>query len=111
MLKKHNIINQDVNFLEQDEIYLSNIQEGIIHHYEEETKTKEKPKVIEFLKNKLSNMIERLCKLLNMQDSIYIEPKNQIEIEQDRKTNELQIKDSDYVREQKAFEKEYDLEL
>lgn len=56
-------------------------------------------------------MIERLCKLVNMQDSIYIEPKNQIEIEQDTRTNELQIKDSNYVREQKALEKEYDLEL
>ena len=88
-----------------------NIQDSIIYHYEEETKTKEKPKVIEFLKNKLSNMIERLCKLVSMQDSIYIEPKNQIEIEQDTRTNELQIKDSDYVREQKAFERDYDLEL
>ena len=49
-------------------------------------------------------MIERLCKLVSMQDSIYIEPKNQIEIEQDRKTNELQIKDSDYERQQKEIE-------
>ena len=56
-------------------------------------------------------MIERLCKLVSMQDSIYIEPKNQIEIEQDTRTNELQIIDSDYVREEKAFERDCDLEL
>ena len=110
-VRKHNSINQDVNLLEEDEVSLSNIQDGIIYYYEEETKTKEKPKVIEFLKNKLSNMIERLCKLVSMQDSIYIEPKNQIEIEQDTRTNELQIIDSDYVREEKAFERDCDLEL
>ena len=103
-VKKHNSINQDVNLLEKDDVSLSNIQDGIIYHYEEDTKTKERPKVIEFLKNKLSNMIERLCKLVNMQDSIYIEPKNQIEIEQDTRTNELQIKDSDYERQQKEIE-------
>lgn len=108
-VKKHNSINQDVNLLEQDEVSLNNIQNGIIYHYKEDTKTNEKPKVIEFLKNKLSNIIERLRKLVNMQDSIYIEPKNQIEIEQNKRTNELQIKDNNYVKKQRDID--FDLEL
>lgn len=109
-VKQHNNINQDVNLLKEDDTSLENIQDGIIYHYKDETKTKEKPKVIEFLKIKLANIVERLHKLINIQSSLYIEPKNQIEIEQNKRTNELQVKsDNNYIREQKEID--FDLEL
>ena len=96
--------------LKEDDTSLENIQDGIIYHYKDETKTKEKPKVIEFLKIKLANIVERLHKLINIQSSLYIEPKNQIEIEQNKRTNELQVKsDNNYIREQKEID--FDLEL
>lgn len=109
-VKQHNNINQDVNLLKEDDTSLENIQDGIIYHYKDETKTKEKPKVIEFLKIKLANIVERLHKLINIQSSLYIEPKNQIEIEQNKRTNELQVKsNNNYIREQKEID--FDLEL
>ena len=71
-----------------------------------------KPKVIEFLKNKVSNMLERIKELVSLQDDLYIEPKNKLEIIQNRKDHSLEIKDESYFREQKQIERDdFDLEL
>ena len=45
-------------------------------------------------------MLERIKKLVSLQDNLYIEPKNQIEIIQDRRDNSLEIKDESFFREQ-----------
>ena len=100
-VKKHNEINEDVNLLKENDYIFHPVQESIISHYEEETKTREKPKVIEVLKEKLSKMVKRIEKLVHLQDFLYIERKNQIQIEQNKRTNKLYIKDDDYIRQQK----------
>ena len=88
------------------------VQEIVINDYEPGTKTKDKPKVIEFLKSKISNMFERIKKLLTLQDNLYIEPKNKIEIIQNRQDHSLEIKDESYFREQKQIERDdFDLEM
>ena len=88
------------------------VQEIIINDYEPESKTKDKPKVIEFLKNKVSNMLERIKKLVSLQDDLYIESKNKLEIIQNRQDHSLEIKDESYFREQKQIERDdFDLEM
>ena len=84
----------------------------IITNYESETNTRDKPKIIEFLKNKLLNMFQRIKKLVdfNFQDLLCIENKNKIEVIQDKRNNNLSIENASYTREQK--ERDYDdLEL
>lgn len=100
-VKEHNQVNDDVNFLKEDSYIYRPAQENIISDYEEEIKTREKPKVIEKLKEKLSKMVKRIEKLVHLQDFLYIERKNQIQIEQNKRTNKLHIKDDDYIRHQK----------
>ena len=76
------------------------------------TNTRDKPKIIEFLKNKLLNMFQRIKKLVdfNFQDLLCIENKNKIEVIQDKRNNNLSIENASYTREQK--ERDYDdLEL
>lgn len=91
---------------------MKKVQNIIIKDYESESKTKEKPNVIEFLKNKMSNMLDRIKKLVSLQDDLYMEPKNKIEIIQDRRDNSLEIKDESYFREQKQIERDdFDLEM
>lgn len=107
-VKFHNEINEDIYFLESDERIFRHIQENTITRYETETKTRNKPKVVEFLKDKLFFIAERIMKLINIQDLLYIEPKNQIEVQYDKRDN-LQIIDDSYTREQKEID--YDLEL
>lgn len=99
-VKKHNYINEDVNFLKETDYIYRPVQEKILSDYEKETKTREKPKVIEFLKEKLYSMLERIENLIYLQDFLHIERKNQVEIEQNKRTNKLIIKDSDYIREE-----------
>ena len=72
-----------------------------MNDYEPQVNTRSRTKVIDFIKNKLKDMIKRIEKLVNIQDLLYIEPKNQIEINQDKRNNNLYIKDSSYVKEQK----------
>ena len=55
----------------------------------------------EWIKSKLKDMIKRIEKLVNIQDLLYIEPKNKIEIYQDKRNNNLYIEDSNYIKEQK----------
>lgn len=107
-IKQHNYINRDIRSLQDTDgsYVMKNFQEIIISDYENESKTRNKPQVIEFLKDKISIMFERIKKLISLQKDLYIEPKNRIEIVQDRRDNSLQIKDEYYTRMKK--EKEYD---
>lgn len=106
-VKFHNEINEDIYFLESDERIFRHIQENTITRYETETKTRNKPKVVEFLKDKLFFIAERIMKLINIQDLLYIEPKNQIEVKYDRRDN-LQIIDDSYIRQQKELDYDHD---
>ena len=113
-VKQHNDINRDITYLQDNcsNPIMKKVQNIIIEDYEPETETKDKPKVIEFLKNKLSNVLERIKKLLILQDNLYIEPKNKIEIIQNRQDHSLEIKDESYFREQKQIERDdFDLEM
>lgn len=49
-------------------------------------------------------MFERIKKLVSLQDDLYIEPKNKIEIYQDKRNNELHLEDPSYLRKQKTIE-------
>lgn len=106
-VKFHNEINEDIYFLESDERIFRHIQEKIITRHETETKTRNKPKVVEFLKDKLFFIAERIMKLINIQDLLYIEPKNQIEVKYDKSDN-LQIIDDSYIRQQKELDYDHD---
>lgn len=113
-VKQHNDINRDIRYLQDNcsNPIMKKVQNIIIEDYESESKTKEKPKVIEFLKNKISNMLDRIKKLVSLQDDLYIEPKNKMEIIQDRRDNSLEIKDESHFREQKQIERDdFDLEI
>ncbi len=113
-VKYHNDINRDIRYLQDNcsNPVMKKVQNIIIEDYEPETKTKDKPKVIEFLKNKLSNMLERIKKLLSLQDDLFIETKNKIEIIQNSRDYSLEIKDESYFREQKQIERDdFDLEM
>ena len=46
----------------------------------------------EFLQEKLYSMLERIENLIYLQDFLHIERKNQVEIEQNKRTNKLIIK-------------------
>ena len=113
-VKQHNDINRDVTYLQDNcsNPVMKKVQNIIIEDYEPETETKDKPRVIEFLKNKISNMLERIKKLVSLQDDLYIEPKNKLEIIQNRQDHSLEIKDESYFREQKQIERDdFDLEM
>ena len=113
-VKQHNDINRDIRYLQDNcsNPIMKKVQNIIIEDYESESKTKEKPKVIEFLKNKISNMLDRIKKLVSLQDDLYIEPKNKMEIIQDRRDNSLEIKDESHFKEQKQIERDdFDLEM
>ena len=83
-VKEYNYINEDVNTLNIDIDYdrnLNSMKERIISYYEPETKTRSSSRIIEILKEKLTKMLERIVKLVHIQDSIYIKDKNKIDIE------------------------------
>ena len=90
---------------------MQEIQEDIVDKYKEESLTNHKPTVIEFVKNRLSDMFYRIKKLVKLQDFLEIEKKNQLEVEKDKKTNKLYIKDDYYLKEQKSKEFDYDMDL
>lgn len=113
-VKQHNDIIRDIRYLQDNcsNPVMKKVQNIIIEDYEPETKTKDKPKVVEFLKDKISNIFERIKKLVSLQDDLYIEPKNQIEIIQDRRDQSLEIKDESYFKDQKQIERDdFDLEM
>lgn len=106
-VKEYNYINEDVNTLNIDIDYdrnLNSMKERIISYYEPETKTRSSPRIIEILKEKLTKMLERIVKLVHIQDSIYIKDKNKIDVYQDRVENSLRIESSDYEKEQKEID-------
>ena len=105
-VNQHNHVNKDVSYLEDNSSnhVMKKVQEIIIEDYEPATKTKDKSKVIEFLKNKISNMLERIKRLVSLQDDLYIEPKNRIEVYKDKRNNNLYLEDQSYLREQKEIE-------
>lgn len=107
-VKQHNDINRDIRYLQDNcsNPVMKKVQDIIIEDYEPETKTKDKPKVIEFLKNKISNIFERIKRLVSLQDDLFIDPKNKIEIIQNSRDHSLEIKDESYFRKQKEIEYE-----
>ena len=111
-VKGHNHINSDLRDLqiEDNSFVYRQIQNMVITNYEPETRTRNKSKVIDFLKEKLNNMLKRIEKLVNIQDLLYIEPKNKIEVHQDKRNNKLYIENSSYMRENKQKERD-DLDL
>lgn len=109
-IKTHNMVNEDIYFLQSEDYILQPVQERIISDYEPKTKTRNKPKVIEFLKEKLVSMFERIQKLIDIQDLLYIEPKNQIEIRKDKRNGNIYTKDSSHIRKEKSKD-DYELEL
>lgn len=100
-IKTHNMVNEDIYFLQSEDYILQPVQDRIISDYEQKTKTRNKPKVIEFLKEKLVSMFERIQKLIDIQDLLYIEPKNQIEIRKDKLNGNIYTKDSSHIRKEK----------
>ena len=110
-IRKHNDINEDINFLQETDYIFRPVQENIISAYENETKTREKPRVIDFLKNKIYHLLERIENLIHLQDFLHIERKNQIEIEENKRTHNLIIKDNDYYKKQERQKDDIDLEL
>lgn len=108
-VKEHNKINNDLDTLKMNynrSGIMQEIQEDIVDKYKEESHTNHKPTVIEFVKNKLSNMFYRIKKLVKLQDFLEIEKKNQLEVEKDDRTNKLYIKDEHYLKEQHYLEKD-----
>lgn len=110
-VKKHNMVNNDVYFLQQEDYIYTPIQENILSNYEPQTKTRSKPKVIEYLREKLTNMVKRIEKLIKIQDLLYIEPKNKIEVYQDKRNNNFHIEDNNYQKNRHHKDKDYGLEL
>ena len=106
-VKEHNSINDDVYFLEKTNPDCDTIQNKILDNYEPKTHIKSKPKLLEYLKNKLFDILERLEKLIKIQKFIYIEPENQISITQDSKDNMITIKNDNYFKEQEQKYLEY----
>lgn len=107
-VKKHNEINTKIGYLEDssNDHVMKKVQDIIIEDYEPEAKTKEKPKVIEFLKTKISNMVERIKKLVSLQDDLYIESKDKIDVIQNNRDKSLEIRDESFFRKQKEIEYE-----
>ena len=100
-VKAHNIINSDLNMLNKEEYIFEPVQDHILNDYEKQVNTRSKPKVIDFIKNKLKDMINRIEKLVNIQDLLYIESNKKVKVYQDKRNNNLYIEDSDYLKEKK----------
>lgn len=111
-IELHNNTNEDINLLQADDnnYAIRNIQRMIIDDYEERTKTRHKPKIIEFLKEKIINMFERIEKLIDIQNLFYIEPKNRIEIIKDKTNGKIYTNDESHIRKEKSKD-DYELEL
>lgn len=99
-VKAHNVVNSDLSMLEKEEYIFEPIQNRILNDYEEQLNTRSKSKIINFIKDKLKDMMKRIEKLVNIQNLLYIEPKKQIKVYQDKRNNNLYIENSDYIKEQ-----------
>ena len=108
-VKAHNVVNNDLSMLKKEEYIFEPVQNQILNDYEPQVNTRSKPKVIDFIKSKLKDMVNRIEKLIGLQDLLYIDPKNKIEIYQDKRNNNLYIEDSNYIKEQKQLD-DYELD-
>ena len=113
-VKTHNKIVDDVDFLRvpSTSSVFRKPQEEIIEEYKTESRIDDidnKFHLIDFLRDKMTNIFKRLKKLVSIQDLLDIEDKNKIDVVQG-KNDKLYIEESDYSKEisQTNYEKEYD---
>ena len=113
-VKAHNRIVDDVELLKvpSTSSVFRKPQEEIVEEYKSESKINDidnKFHLIDFLKDKMTNIFIRLKKLVNIQDLLDIEDKNKIDIVKG-KNDKLYIEESDYSKEinQINYEQEYD---
>ena len=86
-------------------------QEKIVEQYKNESKINDidnKFYLIDFLRNKMTNIFKRLKKLVNIQNLLDIEDKDKIDIEKDKRNDKLYIIDDDYIKQQNQQELEYE---
>ena len=113
-VKAHNKIVDDVELFKvpsTSSVFIKP-QEEIVEEYRTESKINDidnKFHLIDFLKDKMTNIFIRLKKLVNIQDLLDIEDKNKIDIVKG-KNDKLYIEESDYSKEinQINYEQEYD---
>ena len=115
-VKTHNKIVDDIEMLRvpSTRTILKKPQEEIIDKYKAESKIDNidnKFNLINFLRDKMTNIFKRLKKLVSIQDLLDIEDKNKIDVVKGR-NDRLYIEESDYSKEiiQTNYEKEYDNE-
>lgn len=115
-VKTHNKIVDDIEMLRvpSTRTILKEPQEEIIDKYKAESKIDNidnKFNLINFLRDKMTNIFKRLKKLVSIQDLLDIEDKNKIDVVKGR-NDRLYIEENDYSKEiiQNNYEKEYDNE-
>ena len=64
--------------------------------------------LIDFLRNKMTDIFKRLKKFVNIQKLLDIEYKDKIDIERDKRNDKLYIIDDDYIKQQNQQELEYE---
>ena len=113
-VKTHNKIVDDVELLKvpSTSSVFRKPQEEIIEEYKTESKINDidnKFHLIDFLKDKMTNIFKRLKKLVSIQDLLDIEDKNKIDIVKG-KNDKIYIEENDYSKEinQIDYEQEYD---
>ena len=112
-VKTHNKIVDDIAMLKvpSTSSVFRRPQEEIVEQYKNESKINDidnKFYLIDFLRNKMTNIFKRLKKLVNIQNLIDIEDKDKIDIERDKRNDKLYIIDDDYIKQQKQQELEYE---
>ena len=112
-VKTHNKIVDDIKMLKvpSTSSVFRRSQEEIVEQYKNESKINDidnKFHLIDFLRNKMTDIFKRLKKLVNIQNLLDIEDKDKINIEQDKRNDKLYIIDDDYIKEQNQQELEYE---
>lgn len=112
-VKTHNKIVDDIKMLKvpSTSSVFRRPQEEIVEQYKNESKINDidnKFHLIDFLRNKMTDIFKRLKKLVNIQNLLDIEDKDKIDIEQDKRNDKLYIIDDDYIKQQNQQELEYD---
>ena len=119
-IKTHNKIVDDIKMLKvpSTSSVFRRPQEEIVEQYKNESKIDDinnKFHLIDFLRNKMTNIFKRLKKLVNIQNLLDIEDKDKIDIEQDKRNDKLYIINEDYIKEQEQnqqeLEDDYNYEL
>lgn len=112
-VKTHNKIVDDIKMLKvpSTSSVFRRPQEEIVEQYKNESKINDidnKFHLIDFLRNKMTDIFKRLKKLVNIQNLLDIEDKDKIDIEQDKRNDKLYIVDDNYIKQQKQQELEYE---